>query len=108
LNIGWAKNESLDKHSWVIILHLDHADKYKESILNEVLQNNFMENVNCGFCTHPQPCYIKDLEIFGKYGLCGQPLTWIQDPDETTVNIIKRLLEFERRAREAEINKNKA
>ena len=94
-------DSSGEKKKWVINPHLLSIEKYEELIINEGLQNFLWDNVhNCMICR--VPCIPMNRMILGKEikSTCGgrQPF-WFFDPDETTINCIKKLLEFERKAR---------
>jgi len=108
INKGWAKLER-GKYSWVIKLYCPHVfkNKYAEDvILNEGLQSVIWNRLR--ECTHDclngtKPCiggntytlYDKEFK-----GICPHSLyPEIFDPDETTLNGVKRLLELEKQAR---------
>ena len=88
--------------SWVITLYLNYINEYENVIINEKLQDIILNNVGylCTSCRHCAPG--RDVTVLGKEikGVCaGVPLTWVFDPDETTLNGIKKLLELEQVAR---------
>lgn len=90
------------KGLWVITPLIDHYDEIEDVIMHEGLQTIIWDNLYyCKQC-HPAPCNIRDMTILGKEfkGLCGgRPPVWFWDPDETTINCIKRMLELEKKAR---------
>jgi hypothetical protein len=102
--IQMRKNHWKDKYSWVLILNLKHMNEYEETIMNEDLQYTIWDNLfYCGGC-HIPPCNKKNFIILDKevQGICGGTYLFVRfgDPDEATINSIKRLLELEQQARE--------
>jgi len=98
-NKSWRKSDY-----WIINLHLTHIKNYEISIMNEGLEKIVWDNIRyCGHCSGCAPG--KNIPISGKEfkGICRDFILFICDPDETMVNDIKKLLEFEKKAR----NKNK-
>jgi len=104
---GWAKTGRSKTYSWHIASYLQYMDKYKETIMNEGLQNIIWDHfaywrgclTRCSNWTTTG----RDITILGKEfkDLCGCA-TWricVHDPDEITLNSVKRLLELEKRAR---------
>jgi len=100
--------------SWSVTLPLRHVSKYEETIINERLQDIVWDNQQ--FCVHKDRSGRTDVHcnpnkecaggvirtIFGKEidGVCRY--SWFArflDPDEATINGIKRLLELEQRTR---------
>jgi len=101
------------RRSWAVALHLNHADEYKELVVNEGLEYVFFDNVvYCAFsngqsgigCHQNKPCAGgKPKTILGKElkGVCcnqGYNMP-VFNPDETAKNGIKRLLKLEQKAR---------
>ena len=100
---------NLSTRSWVVSPCLPNNNEYQELVLSEGLQDfvwdNFKRcNPNCaGVCGGPT----KSVTILGKeiYGICCE-ITEVNNyrvdyvnPDETTINRIKMLLELEKQAR---------
>jgi len=100
--------------AWVIGLNLTHMDTYKESIMNEDLQDMIWNNAfHCVYssqspspgigCSPGKSCVpggkvtILSKEITNL--CCGYYAMSIWNPDETAISRIKRLLELERQAR---------
>ena len=98
INLGeevWANSKS-----WSIQLRLNHLGEYEDAIINDGLQDIVWNGIKyCSSCTGCAPG--RDVTLFGKEckGLCHAPNVTVCDPDETTVNGIKRLLELEKQAR---------
>ena len=98
-------NEREKTSKWVVYPNLAHFGEYEHILVEEGLQNIIWENVcNCFVC-RPE-CSMKnsrDKIILGKVceKLCGSrhPL-WFFDPNEETIDCIKRLLELEKQARD--------
>ena len=90
---------------WVINPHLYNFDTYADIILSEGLQDFIWDNVfYCMFCR--TPCYGsppgKDVVVLGKEikSVCfGRQPTWVYDPVEADIEILKRLLQLEQQAR---------
>lgn len=109
LGDGWVKVFG-KKYSWVIDLYLDHMNEYEETIINEGLQNILWNNVyyctRCPSKSRPfdKPCAGgRNITILGKEikGVCANTIPiHAFDPDENTLNGIKRLLELEQKVRE--------
>ena len=98
-----------EKYNWVITPYLDHISEYEEFIINEGLQDFIWDNVfHCKRCfaerwPEGRPCVPgRNIILLSKEikEVCGgrQPI-WFYDPDETTIDCIKRLLELEQKAR---------
>ena len=99
--------------SWVITPYFNNIDKYEDIIVNEGLDNFFLDNIhfcrpnkkdNCNTTKSCKPGVIRTL--FGKEvkGICGGDLystmtAWFVNPDEAEIINIKRLLELEQQAR---------
>lgn len=109
---------------FVIAAFLENIGNYEETIINEGMQSLIWDNVF--YCVQKPPESLPP-EEFRHYGLiypcnhwgcapgknttvCGKELTniccsithqyfWFHDPDEATINSIKKLLEFEKNAR---------
>ncbi|MCL2433424.1 MAG: hypothetical protein FWD16_02770 [Clostridia bacterium] len=89
--------------SWVITLYFDNLKKYEDMVISEGLQSIIWDNVGyyCKSCRGCAPG--GDITVLGKEinGVCIKvPLTWAFDPDQATINGIKRLLELEQKARQ--------
>ena len=102
--------------SWLVIPCLDHIDAYENAIVTEGLQNALWDNVkycvwgeNSGFtgmergCSPSHRCAGgRDVTVCGKtlkgVGYCRTFTFW--DPGETEVKALKKLMEFEKKARE--------
>jgi len=85
---------------WFVILNLTHLNAYEESIISENLQQIIWDNIKyCGSCAGCAPG--SDATLFGKEckSLCHKPLVTVCDPDEATVDGIKKLLKLEQTAR---------
>ena len=101
--------------SWMISPLLTYMETYSEPIMNEGLQNIIWDHLGlCEFCylcgggkklkdEGFPPVGIGDCTVLGREmkGLCNAKpfIRGIFDPDEKTLNGIKRLLELEQRAR---------
>ena len=98
-------DHQLRNKSWVVTPYLDNLDVYADLILHEGLQDFIWGNVfHCLFCR--TPCHGhppgKDTVVLEKeiLSVCiGRPLVWAYDPDETEMNMLKRLLKLEQAAR---------
>ncbi|MDF2686985.1 MAG: hypothetical protein K0S55_2168 [Clostridia bacterium] len=93
-------NESNEK-KWVVYPYLNHINQYEELIVTEDLQNIIWDNMfYCLSCR--TPCNTTNITFLGKEikGVCGgrQPV-WFFEPDNATINCIKKLLELEKKAR---------
>jgi len=78
--------------------------EYEDAIINDGLQNIVWNGIKyCSSCTGCAPG--RDVTLLGKEckGLCHAPVVTVCDPDEATVNGIKRLLELEKQARNENI-----
>jgi len=112
------------KFEWIVTAYLEHLNEYEEIVINENLQRYLWDNVY--YCVQKPkesfpaeelrnyalswPCNIWGCAPGKNIMVCGKELTnicrngnrqyfWFHDPDEATVNGIKRLLELERNAR---------
>ena len=86
--------------SWVIRLDLTHIKEYEAEMLNEGLKEFVWANIHhCWHCAGCAPGV--DMTIMGKeyQGLCKTMILYSCDPGETEINAIKKLLEFEKKAR---------
>ena len=100
---------------WVVILILNHRSEYEEVIIKEGWQNIFWDNANyCVHRFHEGKTHVgcnpnkgcaggEDRTIIGKEfnGIChctDVRAVQIRDPDETEIEIIKRLIELEQNA----------
>ena len=113
-NPGWAltgDNERSKNYTWVIKLYLNHKSAYEEAIINEGLQSIIWDGMyECTACLGgKKPCLGgRDYTVYGKEykGVCPHSFyREIFDPDETTLNGVKRLLELEKQARNDVTNK---
>jgi len=112
------------KYKWVVTAYLEHIKEYEEDVISEDLQNFLWDNV---FYCVQKPKDLPPAEEFRNYALkypcnlwgcapgktvtvCGKELTniccngnrqhfWFHDPDNATLEAIKRLLELEQKAR---------
>ena len=116
---------------WLVTPYLEHIKEYEDQIINEGLQNFVLDNVI--YCAHaykykrsegsPQikhvglnyPCNIWGCAPGKDITVCSKELTnicrngnrqhfWFHDPDEATLDAIKKLLEFEKAARSVKNN----
>jgi len=100
------KNSDCIEKFWIITPYLEHIGEYEKSIIGEGLQSFIWDNVHyCRFCRTPCHGHLPgmDITLLGKEikSVCrGRQPIWVFDPDETAVNCIKRLLEFEQKSRE--------
>jgi len=98
---------------WVIVPHLSQLQRYENLIIDEEMQNTIWDGIIiCNGCppskggrrSKNRPCIGGwNGIILGKdiKGICANiPLTRVWDPDEATLNGIKRLLELEKQARD--------
>lgn len=112
------------KFKWIITAYLEHLEEYEETVISENLQNYLWDNVY--YCVQKPkeslpaeesrnyaltyPCNIWGCAPGKNVMICGKELTnicrnsnrqyfWCHDPDEATINAIKRLLELEQKAR---------
>ena len=86
---------------WFVSLNLIHLDEYEESIVSAGLQKIVWDNIKyCESCTGCAPG--RDATLFGKCcaGLCYKPDITVCDPDGKTIDGVKKLLEFEKSARD--------
>ena len=102
-------DESEPIRSWAITHHLFNIVKYEETIINEGLQDIIWNNL-C-YCKHcfsekwpgVRPCSpgISKIVLGKEFTLCGgrQPASF-NDPDDKTIDCIKKLLESEQKARD--------
>ena len=111
---GWSNIERRDRDYWIIQLYRSHMHEYEETIMNDGLQNIIWDNiVYCRSCKPKGESRVGcapgvNIKLLGKEikGVCGcNWTTWIFDPDEATVNGIKRLLELEQKARTESVHK---
>ena len=99
---GWYAN---NKCSWNIKLYCLHMSKYESSIISAGVQSIIWDGLfHCISCLGgKKPCIGgNDIMILGREykGICGHSLcTMIYDPDETTLDGVKKLLELEKTAR---------
>lgn len=104
-----------DMQTWTISPHLTYLTQYEETITDENMQHIISDNMF--ICTlYPNRVYNglgcnpskkcpggTDVTIIGKdiKGKCRhRPYPFINNPNETMINYIKKLLELEREARE--------
>jgi len=108
ISIGYGERDIAgrpNKHSWEIKLYCYHQDRYAKSIVNEGLQSIVWNGLyTCVGCLGgKKPCIGgSNHTVYGKEfkGICGYSFgTRIYDPDEATVESIKRMLELEQKAR---------
>jgi len=112
------------KVMWVVTAYLEHIKEYEDAIINEDLQNFVWDNVI--YCVQKPKESFPPVEYRyyalkspcntwgcapGKTGVvCGKELTnicrnsnrqyfWFHDPDDASLNVIKRRLELEQTAR---------
>lgn len=112
------------KFKWIITAYLEHLEEYEETVIGESLQNYLWDNVY--YCVQKPkesfpteelrnyaltyPCNIWGCAPGKNIIVCEKELTniccnsnrqyfWCHDPDEATINAIKRLLELEQKAR---------
>ena len=93
---------------WAISLLFNDFHRYEQSVVNEGMHEIFTAKPwYCHGCGRPsgESCGRKrDVVVGGKelIGVCGNNyLTWANDPNETAVTGIKRLIELEKAARTA-------
>jgi len=108
---SWMSQENI-RNNWVVIPQLDHLSEYENQIV-EGMKKIIWDERNLYFCNgcwmsnpnFPEPrdsCGTRPIRnIFGKdfNGLCGRGFFWFFNPDEATIDCIKRLLELEKQAR---------
>jgi len=112
--IGLCRQDPYGKpRQWVINPYLKHISQYEDIIIQEGLQHIIWNNVHpctnplTGGCNYHGCAPGTNKTILGKEfkSVCiahmylGRPLMWAYDPDEATIDCIKRLLELERKAR---------
>jgi hypothetical protein len=95
-------------NAWTVTPALNHLDAYEDSIIKEGLQSIIWENIYycrnvlLGICNSHKCAPGKSGTILGKEfkNVChhNQGL-WFLNPDETTIDCIKKLLELEQKAR---------
>jgi hypothetical protein len=114
------KNHAAGRHTdyaWVVTLNLDHLSEYEESIISQGWQNIFWNNILYCVRSKKSPSYNamnscietvkqcaggKTITMLGRElnNICYScPITEFRGPDEMTVEIIKKLMEWERKAR---------
>jgi len=95
----------LDNEKWTLIPLLNHLNKYKDMVVSERLQNIIWDNLStipCVDCNPRCPPRISRT-ILGKdftnrcYG--HSPIHFV-NPNKTTIDCIKKLLDLERKERE--------
>jgi hypothetical protein len=111
-------------NAYIVTTYLENLNDYQEAVINEGLQNFLWDNVY--YCvnkpadslppvelqTHwcKPPCNLWNCAPGKSITVCGKELTnicscggrqyfWFHDPDEATLEAIKRLLELEQKAR---------
>lgn len=108
---AWMTKEN-NENNWVVIPQLDHLNEY-EDLIDEGMKKLIMDIKNIYFCNgcwasnpnFPGPrdcCGPRPVKtIFGKEfkGLCGRGFFWFFNPDETEIECIKKLMEFEKETR---------
>lgn len=90
----------LKNNSMRVRLDLPYMKEYENSIMSEGLQQFVFDKISyCHHCAGCKPGI--DITLLGKElkDICHTMILYIHDPDETAVNSIKKLLEFEKRAR---------
>jgi len=109
-NEGWAltgNNDRAKNYTWIIRPYLDNRDNYAGTIIAEGLQHIIWDGLYaCTACLGgKKPCIGgSDYTVYGKEfkGVCGHSFyREIFDPDEAIIGCMKRLLEFEKQARDA-------
>jgi len=100
--------EDRSKNFWAVIPELHHINEY-ETLIDDDMKNIIWEKKNIYFCNNcwytpenPRACAPgKNLSILGKTfeNLCGRAFFWFYNPNEATINCIKKLLEYEKQAR---------
>ena len=118
LNIELGKlNQYHKKTKWQIHPYLKHIDVYEDLIFNEGLQdfvwNNLMYcgNVFTGKCNSHGCAPGMNRTILGReitkicraHASTGRNIMCAFDPDEATIECIKKLLEFEKNARKSDL-----
>jgi len=90
----------LENNSMRVRLDLPYMKEYEESIMNEGLQNFVWDKISyCHHCAGCKPGI--DITLLGKElkSICRTMILYIQNPDEADVDCIKKMLEFEQKAR---------
>lgn len=98
--IGLGEEVWCNSKFWRVELRLLNMSEYVESISDEGVHNIIWNGIK--YCTSCSGCAPgRDVTLFGKecIGLCHLPDVIVCDPDEETVESIKRLIELERKAR---------
>jgi len=117
---------------WVVTAYLMHLKEYEETVVNENLQRFLWDNVF--YCVHKPadslppaelrnyaltlPCNIWNCAPGKDITVCGKELTnicrngnrqyfWFRNPDKESIDAIKRLLDLEKTARDAEAKNKK-
>jgi len=96
-NIWWSGKCS---NYWHVNLKLTKMSEYEESAMNAGMQKIIWDNIKyCNNCSGCAPG--REMTISGREfkGICHDMFLIIFDPDEATVDGIKRLLELEKKAR---------
>ena len=109
----WMENDiDIHKNNWVVIPQLDNFSEY-ETQIDEDMRNiicNPKNMYHCNGCwmsnaNFPEPrdmCGPRPVRtLFGKefHGLCGRGFFWFYNPNEAEIDCVKKLLEFEIKAR---------
>jgi len=99
-----------DNDTWVVSLYLEHLNRYEDTLINENMQNVLWDNIR-GYCTDGcpstkekyRPCFPGvNITLLGKEfkRVCAcYPHIWTWNPNKSTLNSVKRILELERQAR---------
>ena len=89
---------------WVVTIFISDVNKYENSVADEKMKNFVWGNLNeCGQCS--SKCSNiggKTLTLFDKEieNACNIQCVVIKNPDETAITNIKKMLVFEKRARD--------
>ena len=99
---GWAINDT--KGTWHVELYLKNMKQYEDLILSEGLQDIILSRLHgCKYCLSGTKHCVGgfDRTILGKKfnGICNSLYPGIFDPDKAMIANIKKLLEFEQKAR---------
>ena len=107
-NQAWMPGDR-SKNFWAVVLELNNFHTY-EDLIDDEMKSIIWEKKNIYFCNNcwytpenPRACAPgRSMTVLGKKfeNLCGRGFFWFFNPDEATINCIKKLVEHEKQARQ--------
>jgi len=98
--VALGRSYGRDNKIWGVSLNLNNLTEYEDDVINEGLQGIVWDYIR--YCAHCSGCAPGiDTVLLGKEfkNICPGLILFINDPDETMLNGVKRLIELEKQAR---------